>query len=326
MKRQIKKLIAVFYYAPRGRKLRESWAYIQKMQEDPALAHTKFAQFKKSQDNLKELVEIMTETLKDRVINRKSYDDKLKKLLFHPMAGPNDSIHDAEVRKLILRGVEIMEGSKDPLHDISHIYRCMRTARMYFSIYRLKEKLDWGIIATAIAWHDSSRAKNPGFFYDAKLLKPLQIIPFMVDVSVILSARVDAENSVKLFLNETHNYKLDTLFIEQVENGLLATSNHRKSRAEARDNFYGKIISDVDLLDIYTIGRVEASWLNIKENNRRTAQKYINRSFLINGFMKQKHKANLALDESLSIFEFNIHNLDSHAKMFYPKHQEIIGL
>lgn len=324
--KKIRRLIAIFYFSPRKRKFKEAKQYLTELRANPEIAGNQVnSKLKNYKDHIKELVDTMTDTLSERFKNRKEYKTKLEKILFHPMVEKNDSINNSEVRKLIEEGLEIMENSRDPIHDISHVYRCIKIAKFHMGLNRLKHKIDWGTLVTALVWHDASRTFSPGLPYRSKLLKPLELLPFLIDANIIFNGLTDAERSVKMFKKAAEKYNLDQNFNNKVIQGILSTSSSKKRRELATNyDIICKIISDADAIDVYSIGRLEAAFININEY-KTTSKKYLNRSFLMASYLKQTFRQNLKIKSSEKLFDFYLDSLNKHGENFYPNDSIILS-
>src|SRR5690606_2827654 len=144
----------------------------------------------------------------------------------------------------------------DPFHDISHIRRCLNLSKVYFTFYRLTHKMDWGTLVLAIVFHDISRAESMGIIYRSPRFNFLEKIPFIVDAKLIKEVLSDAEKSQAQFLLLAKKYKLSQTVTENVVKGILGTSfKQNKLKPETQDSLYFKIVSDIDKLDMFTIGR-----------------------------------------------------------------------
>jgi hypothetical protein len=241
------------------------------------------------------------------------------------MKSRKDSIHDPKVLEMIRIGFERMEQSQDPCHDISHVYRCIRIAKLYFSFFRLKRRLDWGAMVLALAWHDISRADDPGLIYRSKILKPLESLPWVVDLSLILNGMSDAERSYKIFKQEAEQIGLSEAIKCLVEVGILATSTNRQTREWIKKaGLSCKIISDIDALDMCTIGRFEAALKNILDN-KMASIKYFNRMNLLGSYVVKRFQNKWELKCSNQFYDFFSVNLEKHAYMFYPNDAEILA-
>jgi hypothetical protein len=218
-----------------------------------------------------------------------------------------------------------MSTSKDPFHDISHIRRCLKLAKVYFSFYRFTHKIDWGTLVVAVIYHDISRVNNVGMIYNNKRLKFLEKIPFIVDATILKQVLTDAQKSNEIFLKKAKKFNLDNDFIQNVSAGILGTSytanDHSK---ELQSNLYFKILNDVDCLEMFTIGRFESALENIKFK-KMTSEKYFNRATFLVSFRRNQAKKSLKLTFSKPIFDLYIGALNKYGKKFYPKDADILG-
>jgi len=222
------------------------------------------------------------------------------RLIFHPLAQHSDTIFQKEIQELIQRGVSIMKESKDPFHDFHHIKRCIKYAKLFFTMYGRKHNLDWGSLVLAIAWHDVSRVKGLDIDYQRRWWKYLEYLPLAIEVSILKNGINDAEQSIELFMNEAQN--ISSIIQQQVIQGIQGTSPQRN----AEQSFYAKIVGDVDMLDLYTIGRFESGLRNVFAK-KMASERFFNKSILLGSLLLSSQRSMLKTKLGKILFKKFLH-------------------
>lgn len=326
---KFKKLYATLHYYPKkdfdNRK--QIQIFFDSLKQNPAIlkvegfVQDQILQVKTIKENFEQLSDVML----DAFHNNFEPHHNLAPILDHNLVHKSDSIFTDEVRTLIKDGLKTMSESRDPFHDISHIRRCLKLAKFYFSIYRFTHKIDWGTLVLAIIYHDISRVNKVGMIYDNKRLKFLERIPFIVDATILKQVLSDAQKSNEVFLQKASEVSLNQNLIENISAGILGTSyNIAEYSSNIQSNLYFKILNDIDLLEMFTIGRFESALNNIKVK-KMTSEKYFNRATFLVSFRKNQAKKSLKLTFSRPIFDFYIGALNKYGKKFYPKDADLLG-
>lgn len=191
-----RKVGAYLYFSPSPRHFSQTASFISEFRKSVSLLPAKDVVYKRLYSlglhrNWSLLIEIMTQTFTNPD-DREKHHFMITQLCMPTCTPSGDSIHSIEIQELLKNGFIIMEKSRDPFHDIGHLYRSISYARILYEEYSKKEKLDWGTIITALVWHDISRAYDPGLFYNSKFLRYLEYVPFLVDISIIKNGLTDA--------------------------------------------------------------------------------------------------------------------------------------
>ncbi len=87
----------------------------------------------------------------------------IKNIIFNSLTQDSDNVHNNEVNKFIAQGLALMQTSIDPAHDINHIFRTIKFAKLIIDFEKLS--IDWGMLCAALVWHDIYRAENLGVIY-----------------------------------------------------------------------------------------------------------------------------------------------------------------
>jgi hypothetical protein len=320
---KLKKFRALFlYYGPRDRNYDGA---IKRINECRKLAENN--EIKKFMDELKipESIanDFSAEDLKKLILNitaseyspgwsaEKSLDNSLFKGI-----DKKDSVNDAKVRTAISRGIEIMKASKDPIHDLAHIARTVNFARHLYD--NLHHNLDWGIIATAVIWHDASRANYLGVLYLYNF-KHLRKIPLLQDFNMSEVFFKDAFRSRLIMKKEFKKIGLDRKFIKTVGSAILGTDNNHLGRKKITvTKLYQKFTCDADVLDLFTIGRWECLNRNVVYKGIGD-KNFLNRAAILNFiFNIPKIADKVSFNLTKKIAKLVAETSLAHSKEFYP--------
>mgnify|MGYP003988508881 FL=1 len=172
-----------------------------------------------------------------------------------------------------------MKASNDPAHDFSHIMRCLRFSEFMLNNTRLE--LDWGVLVTAIVWHDIARVDNQGILYQ-KRFRWFRKTPVIRDLSLFGIYIRDAYESVLIVHKEFKKEKLDKKFIKSVSHAIYGSDNKFLFYDKyAFKKKYQRFIADLDNLDMVTIAR----WEDLNRNvlDKKICDKhFLNRVALLN--------------------------------------------
>lgn len=171
-----------------------------------------------------------------------------------------DSIHTAELQRLIKDGLALMEKSPDPAHELGHIIRSVRFAKLLYNQLGINNhNLDWGIIAAALAFHDSYRTKNLGFLYNsnARWRRMLRVFPIIVDLSIFSLYKRDSAGSCFLFLKKSRQ-RIPKSLRRKIAIAILGEHSLEVLQEKLYPGIsnYKNIIFCADNLDLISLGRM----------------------------------------------------------------------
>ena len=193
---------------------------------------------------LNQILKIILATGFDNVVKTsKNFD-----WVFKRKVKSSDSIKQAKTKSIILKGIKKMKASNDPAHDFSHIMRCLRFSEFMLNNTRLE--LDWGVLVTAIVWHDIARVDNQGILYQ-KRFRWFRKTPVIRDLSLFGIYIRDAYESVLIVhkefkkeikeLNNTINFykkeiKQDKKIITELQDSLQLEKFAREKYLMKKEN------------------------------------------------------------------------------------------
>jgi len=316
-------LIKAYLYRQVGEKdFDKTGDYMEKVRENKLYLndtiYSRILNTKTVKNNLSYLLETTTETY-TRKSELLKFDNEFNSLINNPYAGKDDSIHTKEVKGMIMKGIGFMKVSSDPFHDMGHIMRCLRYAKVLFGVHKEEYKLDWGTLVLAVVWHDVSRSIIDTWLYDRRNINMLGKIPFLLDFFIIKDGLRDSKKSAILFRNMCVENDIDEKIIakvmgaisEDVEYGLI-------HKDKIKDDIYFKLHSDIDFIDMYSIARFESGMRNVMENNKASV-KFFQRSILIASLLVKINRDALNFEESKHIYDFSVYNLYKFGQVFYPE-------
>ena len=224
---------------------------------------------------LKQILKIMLTTGFD---NNKSISKKLD-WIFKRKVKVNDSIKQPKVKAIILKGIKLMEKSNDPAHDLFHVIRCLRFAE--FMLNQTSLDFDWGVLVTAIVWHDVARVDNQGILYK-KQFWWFRKTPIIRDLSLVGVYFRDAYESVLIVHKEFKKMGFNKKFISLVSHSIYGSDNKflRYDKYSLKKK-YQRFIADLDNLDLITIAR----WEDLNRNviyKKICDKHFLNRVALLN--------------------------------------------
>lgn len=197
----------------------------------------------------------------------------------------DDSIHNSAVRTLIFTGLNASEDSKDTVHDLSHVIRVTRLAKLFFNEMKKDyPALDWGTIATAITWHDISRSDHMGFFYDKStpLRRKLRTLTPFLDAAIAWYNKHDALRSCVHFYKEA-KANLPKDLHHRIAIAILGehSFNALEERLYPGVVTYKNIVFWADTLDIITLARWFGAYYECLVNKKHDLR-LLNRYLVLN--------------------------------------------
>ena len=316
-------------FLPRRRRFKQSLAWLNKIRpkilsstnlsgvkQEFDLTDKQTKYFKKNE--LREILDIITYSEFD-----KTYDpETILDFYFAGDFAPNDSIHQPIIRKTIKKGLSLMQLSKDPAHGFTHVIRVARLAKLMYQNLKAKHpNLDWGIIATATAWHDIYRVDHLGFLYSKNTLfrKLLRQIDILQDIIIYSLNKQDSFGSVYIFLKQTRK-KLPKHLRAQIAIAILGghTLDSLKEKIYPGIKIFKKITEAADMIDIMTIGRWEEMHRKIRYRGQADTA-FINRSIILNALFNIKHLLKyIRIRYARQIYKLTYQAAEKHGRKFYP--------
>lgn len=311
-----------FYYNPRDRdydgalkSLNHNLKLLEQNKAEEVVKNLEIPHEVKNKFSSEHLKELLTTIIINGFENGWEKARNVDGCLFEGNFRASDTINNPRVKWAIKTGLNLMERSTDPLHEISHIVRCLRFARYIYD--NTHNNLDWGIIATAIVWHDISRIDNLGFLYRNNLQR-MRHIPMLQDLNLAEVFFKDAYRSKVIMKKKFKRYGLDRKFIKRVGSAILGSDNRNMNSRNSIKKKYQKFLYDVDMLDLFSIGRWESS-------NRRVVYKnicdrhFLNRALILSfTFIIPKAYKSAYLEITKNIAKLVASASLCHARKFYP--------
>ncbi len=310
-----------------GKDFDKTDAFIKDLREHPDMAdpvYVKILNLKIIKENFPYLIEASTETY-TREAEILEFDKKFYAIIDNKDISAHDSFHTPAVNKMIRMGIELMKDSSDPFHDKGHIIRCVKYARILFPIYKEKYSLDWGTLLLTIVWHDASRSVIDGWYYERKMITRIGMFPLLLDFFIIKDGLTDSRKSARLFEKMCRVNGIDESIILVIKESISENEEvglFEKKRI--RDEIYSKLNSDIDLIDLYSVGRYESAVRYIREN-KKGSQKLFVRSSLIASLLLTANRVALNFDESKDLYDFSLYNSYTFIKRFYPE-DSVVGI
>jgi hypothetical protein len=275
-----------------------------------------------SDSALSQILDITTFSEFDKTYSRANIED----IFFANNLDSKDSINNPIIQKLIKKALESMQDSMDPAHGFTHI---LRTAHFGWLLYQdLKKQspdLDWGIVATAIAWHDIYRINHVGFLYSKdNVFRKIWRNFFLIQDLIIYSIhKQDSVGSCLIFLKSSKKILPNDL---RLKIAIAILGEHKLEFLEEKVYpgilTYKNIIFCADVLDLITIGRWEETHRNVITRGLADT-KFLNRMIVLNIlFNVPKVEKKLNIKAARKIYALIGPTLLNHLKEFYPDDAE----
>ncbi len=318
----ILQIIKGYLYRQKGeRDFDKTASYMEKMRRDPHYSndhlYLKILNTKTVKKNLDYLMEVNTET-HTRESEFLKFDDKFNAVINNTDADKNDSIYQNKVQDMVAKGIGLMKVSSDPFHDMGHIMRCLKLARVLFSVYKKQHNLDWGILVLAIVWHDISRSIIDTWLYKRETIDRLGKVPLLLDYYIVKDGLTDSKKSAELFRDIARENGIDQKIIAKVVRAISKDAETGTNENISKDNIYFKLHSDIDFIDQYSVARVVSGVRNVIENKKASMQ-FFKRSILIGALIIKLNRNAINFEESKHIYDFSSYNLYEFGKTFYPE-------
>lgn len=167
-------------------------------------------------------------------------------------------------------GLEILEKSTDPTHDLSHVEALLDNANYLITHERLdQKKLKFEVLTLAITWHDVWKSAY---------------VPKNV-VQLFYSFYWDGLGSSRLF--ETHARRVG-LDLETKKATSYAIRKHHSVQFLPRNTLESKILKDCDELELWSLGRAQVMYEHALTSLTKLGMKKLMRRYLK---MKLKNSA-----------------------------------
>jgi hypothetical protein len=254
---------------------------------------------------------------------------EIEELYFQGDFKGTDSIHHSSLQALICKGLARMEESWDPAHELSHIIRASRFAKvLYANLKNEHADLDWGTIAGAIVWHDISRTRNVGALYNKHtfLRRLLRNISLLQTLFIYFVWKHDAQNSCLEFLKESRSVLPATLR-HRIAFAILADRVIPALQKYWRPNdaLYQDIVLAADCLDQATIARGETMYELVAQPKKGDLL-YINRLLILNLLFKiEQIPRYLRFDAAGRLYDIVKATSYCYLSKFYPTDARILA-
>ena len=237
--------------------------------------------------------------------------------IFDALSLKNDTLLTTNIGALIETALKKIQDSPDPLHDLSHTLRVMQFKPHY-------PFLDWGTLATALAWHDIYRVDHVGFLYNnhhpkLPFQKKLRKITALQDFIIAWYHGRDSIMSSLMFLKESKN-KLPKKLRHTVAIAMLGehTLDIFEKRTFEGIGLYKNIVYWADNYDCISIARWETGFHNSLKKNK-TDIHLMNRYIVLNMlFGIQDIRKKITDPLARAIFDIILCMTVDHGKQFYP--------
>jgi len=271
-----------------------------------------------SEKELHKLLDIITYSEFDKNYHK----SQIENFFFQGSFNPDDSIYKPEIKNAIRFSLKLMKKSQDPAHGFSHIIRTARLSKIIYSWEKEKNpNLDWGIIATACAWHDVYRVKHLGFLYskNTNWRKFLRTIALLQDIIIYSINTKDSFGSCFKFLRYSKK-KIPNDLKLKIASAILGERRLEKLEKKIYPDtkLYKNIIICADTLDLITIGRWEEMHRNTIFKNK--ADKHLlNRLIILNMLFNIPNiRKKLKIKKAKQIYKIISSTILKHTQKFYP--------
>lgn len=233
----------------------------------------------------------------------------------------SDIFDNEKVMALLAEGYNRMQNSIDPAHGWAHVRRVLRFSNILWLSLPEDERPDWGTVLISVVWHDVARVDRLGPADD--YWPWLKKIPFMQDISIIITAIRDASRSASMLNLACKRHNLPTKLRRTLTRAIGKTSNLEVRKGKKgyirKTSVIADIVHDADILDLITIGRMEDIFQKARDTDfidEKFYDRFLAVFFFFGiGVMRQR----FLLAHSKDIYNITASFSDTYCSLFYPQ-------